>query len=145
MAYCNFVCQDNVVYNSWPYTRFLVWGCYITFTTYQARRKQNCIGLAFCTDSCSQMLRIRLGGPLGACSPRENVWKFDALGWLLRPFLGLKASLGSLCFSLSMATEFASWPHAQRLVSIGIGCFRGTRQKAAHESQSIFCYSKQCP
>ena len=44
------------------------------------------------------MRRIRLGG-LGACSPREIFWKFNAPRGLLRHFLGLKASLESLHFS----------------------------------------------
>ena len=38
--------------------------------------------------------------------------------------MGLRTSLGSLCFSLGMVTEFTSRPHTWRLVSIGIGGFR---------------------
>ena len=48
-------------------------------------------------------------------------------------FLGLKTSLGSFHFSLGMVTEFASRPHAWRLVSIDIGSFRytlGIRQRS---------------
>ena len=77
---------------------------------------------------------------MGTCSPRKIFWKFDVLRWLLRPFLGLKTSLANL----GMITEFASRPHTWRLVSIGIGCFRyplKPGKEAAHESQSIFCYS----
>ena len=85
----------------------------------------------FCTDTqCTQMCSIRLRG-LG---PRKIFWKFDAMRWLLRPFWSLKTSLGSLSFSLGVVTEFASLPHAWRLVSIGIGGFRythGTRLRSA--------------
>ena len=35
-----------------------------------------------------------------------NVMKFDALRWLLRPFLGLKTSFWILSFSPGMVTEF---------------------------------------
>ena len=59
------------------------------------------------------MCRIRLGGS-GACSPRKNFGNFDALRWLLSPFLGLKTSLVSIHFR----------QHAWRFVSSGIGSFR---------------------
>ena len=59
-----------------------------------------------------------------------------------RPFWGLKTSIVSIRFSLGMVTEFASWQHAWRFVSSSIGSFRYTGEKAAHESQSLFCYSR---
>ena len=62
-------------------------------------------------------------------------------------FLGLKISLGSLRFSLGMVTEFASRPHAWRLVSIGIGSFRytlGTRRRSgAWKPVNSGSYSEQ--
>ena len=70
--------------------------------------------------------------------------KFDAVRQLLRPLLGLKTSLGSLYFSLGMATEFASRPHTWKLcpsASAVSGTPLEPGKEVAHESQSIFCYS----
>ena len=95
----------------------------------------------FCTNTCTQMWRItRLGGS-GGMLPQE---KFDAVRQLLRPLLGLKTSLGSLYFSLGMATEFASRPHTWKLcpsASAVSGTPLEPGKEVAHESQSIFCYS----
>ena len=65
--------------------------------------------------------------------PLHKVLKIWCSEMASEAFLGLKISLGSLRFSLGMVTEFASRPHAWRLVSIGIGSFRytlGTRRRS---------------
>ena len=62
--------------------------------------------------------------------PQENFRKFDALRWFLSSYLGLKTSLGSLCFSLGMVTKFTSRPmHGDWCLTVS-----GTPKKAAQES-----------
>ena len=107
-----------------------VWWCWLSILTKtQSWRKRNCIASA-CTDTCTQMHRIRLGG-YGACSSRK-IFKIWCSEMASEAILGLKTSLTNL----GMITEFASRPHAWRLVAIG-----KPGKEAVHKSQSIFCYS----
>ena len=104
----------------------------LTFTTYQARQKQNCICLAFVSILVAKCLELGWGG-LGACSPRKNFWKFDALRWLLRPFLVLAWQQNSLHDHM-----YGDWCSSALAVSgrpVELG------EEAAHKTQSIFCYS----
>ena len=55
---------------------------------------------------------LRLGGS-GGMLPQENFRKCDPLRWLLRPFWGLKTSLGSLHISLGMVTICFTTTHME--------------------------------
>ena len=62
-----------------------MWCCVSILPKTQAQQKSNCIGPA-CTNTCTRIHRIRLGGSGGMLS-RENFWIFDALRWFLSFFL----------------------------------------------------------
>ena len=84
-----------------------------------------------------RMHRMRLGGS------GKNFWKIWCSEMASETFLGLKASLGSLHFSLGMVTQFTSRPRAWRLMFIDVHWRFQVQlgEEAAHDSQSIFCYS----
>ena len=44
----------------------------LTFTTYQAQWKQNCVGLAFVLILVAECLELGWGGGLRACSPGKS-------------------------------------------------------------------------
>ena len=68
---------------------FLTWGCRLSLHIRPGGSKIALVWLLY--DTCSRMLRIRLGGCGHA--PQEKFWEFDAL--TSEAFLGLKTSLGT--------------------------------------------------
>ena len=93
--------------------------------------------------SCSTGLSIfipkcvELGyGGLGYAPPGKFFWKYNAPRWLLRHFLGLKTSLGSLHFSPDHM--HVDWCPSASAVS---GTPVEPGEEVVHKSQWIFCYS----
>ena len=79
-----FPCQTHSIYTSWHE---------------QARQKQNCIGL-------DNYLNVKLGGGLGACSPRKIFWIW-CCEMASEAIFGPKLEITTnLCFRPGLVTEF---------------------------------------
>ena len=107
---------------------------------YHFLSKKNLVSWSFLSDLKDQKQKNNFAWPyqhyctwaIVYQSRTLNFTKFDALRWLLRPFLGWRTSFWILTFSPGMVTEFwfASRPHTWRLVPISIGNFSRTRGTA---------------